>query len=150
MIRRSLPLAVAILALLPAVGAAQPAEPPESSAKPIAAEAIGTWINPRGSVKVRTGACAAERAGNLCGWVVGANPQAEADARDSGVTRLIGTELLRGYRPAGPGRYRGEVFVPDMGRTFYSTIEQRSADDLKISGCIFGGLICKSQNWHRA
>lgn len=115
----------------------------------VASEAIGIWTNPHGSVKVQTGPCAQGNAGQLCGWVVWAAPQAEADARDGGGERLLGTELLRGYRAAGRGLYRGEVYVPDMGRTFASTIEQRGANDLKISGCILGGLICKSQDWHR-
>lgn len=142
MTRRFLALALAATTLISTAGAA-----PLPS---VASEAIGTWINPHGSVKVQTGPCAPEGAGQLCGWVVWAAPQAEADARDGGGgERLIGTELLRGYRAAGPGLYRGEVYVPDMGRTFASTIKQRGANDLKISGCILGGLICKSQDWHR-
>jgi uncharacterized protein (DUF2147 family) len=144
MLRTFLALALVAMALLPGASEALP--------KPViavASGAIGTWINPRGSVKVQTGACTAGKVGTFCGWVVWAAPQALADARDSGVTGLIGTELLRGYRQAGPGLYRGQVYVPDMGRTFYSTIEQRGANDLKISGCILGGLICKSQNWQR-
>lgn len=143
MIGRFGALTMAALTLLTARGEARPV--------PLggASEAIGTWLNPRGSVKVQTGACAGNGAGDLCGWVVWAAPQAQADARDSGTTRLIGTELLRGYRAAGHGLYRGQVYVPDMGRTFYSTIEQRGANNLKISGCILGGLICKSQDWHR-
>jgi uncharacterized protein (DUF2147 family) len=147
MARRFPALAMALLALLPPM-AAEARQAPSPHA--IAPEVIGTWINPRGSVKVQTGKCTGGSTGDLCGWVVWAAPQAQADARDSGVTRLIGTELLRGYRSAGPGRYRGEVYVPDMGRTFTSTIEQRGAGGLKISGCILGGLICKSQNWRRA
>jgi uncharacterized protein (DUF2147 family) len=148
MTRTSLALVMALLALLPTASEARQAHGPSANA--VAPEVIGTWINPRGSVKVQTGRCTGDRAGDLCGWVVWAAPQAQADARDSGVTRLIGTELLRGYRSAGAGRYRGEVYVPDMGRTFYSTIEQRGAGGLKISGCILGGLICRSQNWRRA
>jgi len=139
MSRKLLALATMVLALLPATA---PARPPLG----VAPALIGTWINPRGTVKVRTGDCA----GNLCGWVVWAAPKAEADARDSGVTQLVGTELLRNYRGKGPGRYEGTVYVPDMGHSFYSTIVQRDADHIRISGCILGGLICKSQDWHRA
>ncbi len=137
--RTLLALTIAGLALWPVASEAQQG----AVAVP---EVIGTWINPHGTVKVETGDCA----GKLCGWVVWAAPKAEADARDSGVPRLIGTELLRDYRSAGPGRYEGQVYVPDMGRTYASTIEQRGPNDLKISGCILGGLICKSQDWHRA
>jgi uncharacterized protein (DUF2147 family) len=141
-------LAIAALACLAGGSEAQSASTPTIPA--IASQAVGIWINPRGSVKVQTGACAGSAAGDLCGWVVWASPQAETDARDSGVSQLMGTELLRGYRTVGHGLYRGQVYVPDMGRTFYSTIEQRGANDLKISGCILGGLLCKSQDWHRA
>jgi uncharacterized protein (DUF2147 family) len=45
--------------------------------------------------------------------------------------------------------WQGRVFVPDMGRTYYSTIKRLDPNQLIISGCIFGGLICKSQIWHR-
>lgn len=136
--RTFLTLAAASLAILPTGTQA-------AGVGGIPAVALGTWINPRGTVKVATGNCA----GKLCGWVVWAAPQALADARAGGVTRLIGTELLQNYHAIGPRRYQGQVFVPDMGRTFYSTIEQRDASDLKISGCILGGIICKSQTWRR-
>ena len=139
MLRTPFALILAALALLPSATQAQP---------PYLAhlQAIGTWINPRGTVKVETGNCGS----NLCGWIVWAAPEAITDARESGVTRLVGTELLKNYRSTGPGRYQGQVFVPDMGRTFYSTIKQDSPDNMRISGCILGGLICKSQDWRRA
>lgn len=119
-----------------------------SARAPVAAAAgvIGTWINPHGSVKVQTGACG----DRLCGWVVWADAQAQQDARDSGVARLIGTELLQDYRATGDGRWQGRVYVPDMGRTFWSRIEQQGPNSLRISGCILGGWICKSQVWQRS
>lgn len=107
---------------------------------------IGTWVNPRNSVKVQTGECNRR----LCGWVVWANAEAVQDARDGGVDRLIGKQLLQDYQPTDSGRWTGHVFVPDLGRTFYSTITQIDASALKISGCILGGWMCKSQVWHRA
>jgi len=115
---------------------------------PVAAAAagvVGTWVNPRGTVKVQTGACGDK----LCGWVVWANAEAQQDAKDSGVARLIGTELLQDYHPTGHGKWQGRVYVPDMGQTFYSKIEQQGPNALKISGCILGGWICKSQVWQR-
>ena len=140
MICKPLILAFSVIAcgLFPAGSQAQTAHGPQ-------AEAIGTWVNPSGTVKVETGHCSS----NLCGWVVWAAPQAMADAKDSGVTRLVGTQLLKNYRSIGPGRYQGQVFVPDMGRTFYSTIKQSNSNSMRISGCILGGLICKSQDWRR-
>ena len=105
----------------------------------------GNWINPRGSVVVTTGECHAK----LCGWVSWASAEAQADAADAGVTTLIGTELLQDYHASGRGRWTGHVFVPDMGKTFTSTLEQIVANRLKISGCLLGSWFCKSQIWVR-
>ncbi|HEX7781643.1 MAG TPA: DUF2147 domain-containing protein [Sphingobium sp.] len=106
----------------------------------------GTWLNPRGTVAVNAGDCS----GKLCGWVSWASPVALADAAAADIPHLIGTELLQNYRPAGPNRWAGRVYVPDMGRSFQSTIEQIDPQHLKISGCILGGLFCKSQIWRRS
>lgn len=117
----------------------------EAQAPAAQASPIGTWINPRGTVRVKTGLCGM----NLCGWVVWASPEALEDARSSGVNTLIGTELLRNYKAAGAREWQGQVYVPDMGETFYSRIVQLDPNSLKISGCILGGLICKSQIWQK-
>lgn len=106
---------------------------------------IGLWQNPKGTLLVQTRRCGQL----LCGNIVWAGPRAIADARDAGVNALVGTELLSDYRASGAGRWTGRVYVPDQGRRFYSTIELRSPDSLRISGCILGGLICKRQDWTR-
>ena len=122
-----------------------------ASAAPIAAETavspdmFGIWTNPRGTVKVQTRDCD----GRLCGHIVWAAPEAVADARESGVPQLIGVQLLRDYRAIEAGRWQGQVYVPDMGRSFSSTIRRINANSLKISGCVLGGWICKSQVWQR-
>lgn len=116
-----------------------------SVAQPTGADVIGIWMNPQSSVAVRTGNCQ----GQLCGWVVWANAVAQQDARDSGVAGLVGTALLQDYHPEGDGRWSGVVYVPDIGHRFGSTIQLVSADQLRIRGCLIGGIICKTQIWHR-
>jgi uncharacterized protein (DUF2147 family) len=106
---------------------------------------IGLWQNPKGTILVRTRACGQL----LCGNIVWAAPAAVADAREAGVASLIGTELLVDYRLKSNGHWTGQVYVPDQGRRFYSTIDQTGANSLRISGCILGGLICKHQDWIR-
>jgi len=128
--------AAIVMALAPI--AAQASAPSETGV-------IGTWLNPKKSVKVQTGGCGDK----LCGWVVWANSQATADAHDAGIDKLIGVALLQDYHATGPGRWQGRVYVPDMGKTYYSTIRQLDPNSLKISGCILGGWICKSQTWQR-
>lgn len=113
---------------------------------PTRAAIAGTWANPKDSVRVATGPCGEF----LCGWVVAANAEAVRDAREAGTVQLIGTRLLENYRQIAPASWRGRVFLPDRGSSYYSTIRQLSTDEIRISGCILGGWICKSQVWHRA
>lgn len=127
---------LAAIALLGLSAVAQAETPPTP---------IGLWQNPKGTILVRTRACGQL----LCGNIVWAAPAALADAREAGVASLIGTELLVDYRAKGIGYWKGQVYVPDQGRRFYSTIEQTSVNSLRISGCILGGLICKHQDWTR-
>jgi uncharacterized protein (DUF2147 family) len=138
-------MSVSRIAAVAALGALALASTPLSAQAP-ATGVDGTWVNPHGSVKVKTGPCGDK----LCGWVVWASPQALKDASDSGVAKLIGTELLQDYHSTGQGKWQGRVYVPDMGRSYYSTIQQEGPNSLKISGCILGGWICKSQIWQRA
>jgi uncharacterized protein (DUF2147 family) len=72
-----------------------------------------------------------------------------ADAREGGVSKLLGTALLQDYRETEKNHWAGRVYVPDMGKTYSATIEQIDVDQLKISGCVLGGWICRSQIWRR-
>lgn len=106
---------------------------------------VGTWTNPKRSIEVRTRRCG-ER---LCGTIVGATPRAIEKARKAGVTTLIGTELFSDYLPAGGGDWAGRLFVPDKGRSFSSRLAAQSGQALKVSGCLVGRILCKSQVWTR-
>lgn len=126
--------ALAAILASTSIATAQPASSPQ-----------GLWLNPHGSVAVRTGACGDK----ICGWIVWASDEARKDAKENGVDSLVGTELLENYRPYRAGSWSGTVFVPDMGRHFSSEIDAISPTRLKVKGCILGGLICKSQVWNR-
>lgn len=137
---RTLPAVRATALLMLIAGAA-----PIAAETAVSPDVVGIWTNPRGTVKVQTRDCD----GRLCGHIVWAAPEAVADARESGVPQLIGVQLLRDYRAIEAGRWQGQVYVPDMGRSFSSTIRKINANRLKISGCVLGGWICKSQIWQR-
>jgi len=49
---------------------------------------------------------------------------------------------------SGGGNYEGEITKPDTGKT-YTGKAKLSGSSLKLSGCVFGGLICESQVWTR-
>lgn len=131
------PALLLVLTLLAAPAGAYP----RAAADP----ATGLWMNPYRSVAVQNMMCGT----TLCGRVVWASNEAKADARESGVSELIGLDLLEDYRPQARGNWKGTVLVPDLGRRFSSTIETIGPDHLKISGCVLHGLVCKSQIWTR-
>ena len=106
--------------------------------------AIGTWTNPKGSLTVRTRWCGKQ----LCGRVVAATPRQQEKARAAGVPRLVGTELLRGFRRSGGG-WSGSLFVPDQGQAVDSKLRVAGPNSLEISGCLIGGILCKTQLWTR-
>jgi uncharacterized protein (DUF2147 family) len=116
-----------------------------AAAHPAPDPVVGMWMNRKGTVVVRTGHCGA----SLCARVVWADPAAQEAARAGGTERLVGTDLFRGVRPAGPGAWQGEVFVPDMGETAEATITMTGPGELQIDGCRYGGLLCKQQFWHK-
>lgn len=132
---RLLALALAALPLTAASASA------DEMAPPIATE----WRNPSNSVQVRIDECGAK----LCATVTWASDKAKADARRGGTETLVGTRLFRDLSPAGSGRWRGKVFVPDLRKTFSGTISFAGSDKMIGKGCVLFGVICKSQTWSR-
>lgn len=105
----------------------------------------GVWRNPHGTIAVKIAPCGAE----LCGTVARASPEAQRDARRAGVSTLIGMQLLRNYRQVSADRWDGRVYVPDIGGTYSSHIVRLSPTAIRISGCLMGAWLCKSQLWTR-
>ena len=50
--------------------------------------------------------------------------------------------------PAGGGKYVGSLTDLEAGKT-YSGKGAISGDSLTMSGCVLGGLFCKSESWER-
>ncbi len=130
---------VALMAVSPISLVAQPSrELPVSSV-------FGTWTNPEGSIRVQADHCG----DMLCGWVISASAAEQRDAKLAGTPQLVGKNLLENYKQISADTWRGRVFVPYRGSFYYSKIQQIGANEIKISGCIMGGLICQSEVWHR-
>ena len=106
---------------------------------------LGVWTGPKDNVRVAIRSCGA----SMCGTVVYASPKAEADARKSGLTTLVGQQLLRDFEPTGHGGMRGKVYVPTLKVTLNGAADFIDARTMRAKGCVLGGLICKAQVWHR-
>lgn len=106
---------------------------------------IGTWINPRQSVVIQIAACGQA----FCGEVVWASESAQEDARRGGTAQLVGTQVMRSLVVERPGVWTGRIFVPDINRAAKAKLRQERPNELRVTGCRIGGIVCKTQIWTR-
>jgi len=131
--RTPIPLLAAALITFPAAAA------------PPAPKWQGVWRNAANSVHIRTAACGR---GAMCGTVVWASPKAKADVAARG-GRLVGAQLFRDFRQSPDGVWEGQVYVPDLDRSFAGTVALQGGDTLVGEGCLFGRIGCRQQVWTR-
>lgn len=132
------------LALIPATMAfATPA---------LAADSIlGNWVTEEGDAIVRISKCGTTVCGRIHKFLVtppnGAgqkdihNPDRKLRNRT-----ILGMAILTGFTPDGD-IWRGKVYDPKSGKTYRSEVSLKSANSLKMKGCIL--LFCQSQKWTR-
>jgi uncharacterized protein (DUF2147 family) len=109
-------------------------------------EAIeGYWLHPDGAIIIRVEGCGDA----YCGTVTWATRKARLDAR-SGVDSLVGAQLLSGFRQNSHGVWKGQIYIPDQDMRVSGRLQPLDSNRLKLSGCTFGGLLCKTQVWTRS
>lgn len=118
----------AALALLALCGLMTPA---------MAQEATGTWLRETGESRVRFAKCGEA----LCGTVVWLKDPANSPSK-------IGQRVFYDMKPNGANAWSGSAFNPEDGKT-YSGKMTLSGNSLTTSGCVLGGMICKSVRWSR-
>jgi len=98
--------------------------------------AIGVWLRDTGSSRVSIAPCGAA----LCGHIVW--------LRDKNGPSKMGERVFFDMIPSGPNAWSGKAFNPEDGQT-YSGKMSVNGNALTTSGCVLGGLICKSVSWTR-
>ena len=63
-----------------------------------------------------------------------------------------GKRIIWAMKVQGGGKWAGgRIWAPDTNKTYRSKMTlQADGAELKVSGCIAGGLICRSQKWTKA
>lgn len=118
------------------------------SAPAWAASPEGTWLTESGKTQVHITPCG----GNYCGTIVwmqsptkdARNPDKAKRSRD-----LVGTQMLYGLQPDGDNAWKGKLYNFENGKTYTGKMALTGGSTLKLSGCILGGAICKSQSWKK-
>ena len=85
---------------------------------------------------------------SLCGTVAWASDKAKQAARKT-APQLVGTQLLTGLEQKAASRWHGSLFIPDKNMRATAKIELVNAAQLKVSGCLAGKALCKSELWTR-
>jgi uncharacterized protein (DUF2147 family) len=107
------------------------------AAAPAAAQdATGTWLRDSGASRVRIAPCGDALCGHIT-WL-----------KDKDGPAKVGQRVFYGMKPNGAGSWKGSAFNPEDGKT-YSGKMTVSGNSLTTSGCVLGGLICKTVNWSR-
>jgi len=105
----------------------------------------GRWVNPKGNVTVRVAPCGDA----YCATVIDANAKAKEKAARGGTAHLVGTQVMRDFKPAGNGIYKGQAFDPKRNIRAPATIRMVGNSTLVVKGCLISGIICKEQRWTR-
>ena len=108
-----------------------------TTAPSLADEVLGTWLRDNGALKVEFEPCGDA----VCGNVVWLKPGSESKAK-------VGQRLFFDMHPDGINSWTGKAAAPDDGSIYSGKMSIEGAT-LSTSGCIVGGLICKSANWKR-
>src|ERR1041384_14345 len=125
-----------------------------SSEAAFAAEPTGTWLTQTGMSRIRIADCG----GALCGTIVWlkepndpdtGKPKTDKNNSDAGKRSrpLLGVQIVLAMKPAGAGKWTGQVYNAEDGKTYSGNLTYSGGDSLQLQGCALGGLVCKSQTW---
>jgi uncharacterized protein (DUF2147 family) len=122
-----------------------------AAAVPAAAQKLspaGTWLSQTGDTRVRISPCGGQMCGTIA-WVKSPgkdvhNPDPAQRGRD-----LVGIRMIT-MSPSGAEQWKGTLYRYTDGQTFSGSMKMTGQNTMELSGCVAGGLICRSQTWSRA
>jgi uncharacterized protein (DUF2147 family) len=112
-----------------------------------AAEPIGTWLVEGGYAHIKMDICG-DKLWGIVAWekkpnVDRNNPDASKRSRPT-----LGIPILMGLTQSKPGKWEGEIYNSEDGRSYGAYVSMASEDVLTLEGCVLG-FLCQSQSWTR-
>lgn len=111
-------------------------------ASPALADPVhGTWKSAPGDdgayIHVKINDCGSKICGTIVKVIGKKNPTS------------LGKSIIKNMTSDGGGKYSGgTIWAPDKDKTYKSKMSL-NGNALKVSGCVAGGLFCRSQTWTR-
>jgi uncharacterized protein (DUF2147 family) len=114
----------------------------------VAATPKGDWLVEDKDAIIRIDSCGSA----LCGTIVWTKKPGGLDENNPDAAKrnrpIMGLQLLLGMKPASDGRWAGDIYNPENGKTYTSRIWLKSDDTLRVEGCVLG-FLCSGQDWTR-
>jgi uncharacterized protein (DUF2147 family) len=111
-----------------------------------AQDPTGTWLTASGDTRVRIARCG----GAYCGTIVSSTYRKDTNNADPAKRDrdIVGVQIIWDLRPGSDG-FSGQLYNPQDGRTYAGKLKLTGPGSLNLSGCVLGGLFCRSQTWTR-
>lgn len=109
----------------------------------------GLWYTQSGETQVRFAPCGKAVCGTIAWLKTPRNDTNNPDAAKRNRS-LVGQRLVYGLTSSGTGRWSGKLYNFENGKTYSGTLQMKGQNKLELSGCVMGGLLCRSQTWSRA
>lgn len=114
----------------------------------LAATPKGDWLVEDKDAIIHIDSCGTA----LCGTVVWTKKPGGLDENNPDPSKrsrpIMGLQLLLSMKPASDGRWEGDIYNPENGKTYTSRMWLKSDDMLRIEGCVLG-FLCGGQDWTR-
>ena len=124
-------------------------------AETIPADPSGTWLTEHGQARIRLERCGTAR-DRICGFIVwmkepvdprgqplrdSLNPDPDKRAR-----ALLGHQLILGLKLTPEGRFDGDIYNAEDGKSYAVSLWRDRSDQLKLKGCLIR-FLCQTQTW---
>lgn len=121
---------------------------------PAQADPLGLWLDKDG-ITIRVAQCGAALCGTVAAMPTRNDPetgQPWTDKRNPDPARrtrpLVGVQVFIAMRPAGPGKWSGQLYNTDDGMSLTGSLIDSGTDVLRVEGCVGAGL-CGGENLRR-
>jgi uncharacterized protein (DUF2147 family) len=112
-------------------------------------DVVGVWKHPDNGSHIQIYACGQ----SACAKVVKvADPSRKDDKNPDPKLRnrpVVGVVIMNGGKKVGPLKWQGKLYNTLDGGTYNGTLTLVNENELKLSGCVLGGLICDGRTWTR-
>ncbi len=138
---KTIPVAVAALAMGLLAGSAQASDP------------AGLWLTEDGGAKIKLAKCGANVCGSIA-WLKEPNdssgkPKTDKNNVDTSKRSraIIGVPIILAMKPDGADKWSGRLYNAEDGKTYNGSLTL-AGNTMKVQGCV--SVFCKIKTWTRS